>query len=243
MVTGTSRGIGAAACRALLQAGVDVIGVSRAHPPSAVSDLTAAALASGASFTPLDCDLSSREQISDVLVPTIRALAAVDVLVHAAGVNRRASVRSFELDDWDAVLSVNLDAGFLLARAFGHDMAERGRGHIVFLASMLSFQGGLMAPAYAASKGAVAQLTKSFANELAPLGVNVNAVAPGYIDTEMNAELIADEDRHRQITERIPAGRWGTPAEIAEVCVFLTSPAARYVHGAVIPVDGGWLAR
>lgn len=243
MVTGASRGIGAAVCRALLQAGVDVIGVSRAYPPSAVADLSGAAHAHDATFTALECDLSSREQISDVLVPTVRALAPVDVLVHAAGVNRRASVRAFELDDWDAVLSVNLDAGFLLARAFGHDMAERGSGHIVFLASMLSFQGGLMAPAYAASKGAVAQLTKSFANELAALGVNVNAVAPGYIGTDMNAELIADEARHRQITERIPAGRWGTPDEIAEVCLFLTSPAARYIHGAVIPVDGGWLAR
>lgn len=242
LVTGSSRGIGLAVAAALLAAGRDVIGVARTAANPGFERLRATASRHGRSFAPVASDLSQRDEVH-ALLAQVRELGPIDVLVHAAGINRRGSVRSLPTTDWDAVLSINLDAGFLLARELGDQMAALGRGHIVFLASMLSFQGGMAAPAYAASKGAVAQLTKAFANELAPLGVSVNAVAPGYIRTEMNAALIDDPDRDRAITERIPVGRWGTPEDIADVCAFLTTPAARYIHGAVIPVDGGWLAR
>ena len=165
------------------------------------------------------------------------------MLVNNAGTIRRAPAAEHTDADWDDVLEVNLSAQFVLTRALAGGMLERGRGKIVFVASLLSFQGGINVPGYAASKGGVAQLTKALANEWAPRGVNVNAIAPGYIDTDNTQALRDDPTRSRQILERIPAGRWGRPEDIAGAAVFLASAAADYVHGVVLPVDGGWLAR
>ena len=167
----------------------------------------------------------------------------VDILVNNAGVQDRYPAVDFPLDAWDHVLDVNLRAVFQLCRLFGGPMVQRGSGAVVNVASVLSFQGGITVPAYAASKGGVAQLTKALCNEWAGRGVNVNAVAPGYMDTELNSALLADPVRSEQITVRIPAGRWGRPDDIGNVVVFLASPAAAYVHGQVLAVDGGWLAR
>ena len=165
------------------------------------------------------------------------------MLVNNAGTIRRAPAAEHTDADWDDVLEVNLSAQFVLTRELAGGMLERGRGKIVFVASLLSFQGGINVPGYAASKGGVAQLTKALANEWAPRGVNVNAIAPGYIDTDNTQALRDDPTRSRQILERIPAGRWGRPEDIAGAAVFLASAAADYVHGVVLPVDGGWLAR
>ena len=167
----------------------------------------------------------------------------VDILVNNAGVQDRHPAVEFPLEAWDHVLDVNLRAVFQLCQLFGGPMLDRGAGAVVNVASLLSFQGGITVPAYAASKGGVAQLTKALCNEWAGRGVNVNAIAPGYMDTELNTALLADPVRREQISMRIPAGRWGTPQDIGNVVVFLASPAAAYVHGQVVAVDGGWLAR
>jgi len=163
-------------------------------------------------------------------------------VLNAGTIERQPAVAHGD-DIWDRVLEVNLTAPFVLARELGRSMVDRGSGKIVFVASLLSFQGGVTVPGYAASKGGIAQLTKALANEWAGKGVNVNAIAPGYIETDNTAALRGDETRARQILERIPAGRWGTPQDLAGAFVFLASPASDYVHGAVLPVDGGWLAR
>jgi 2-deoxy-D-gluconate 3-dehydrogenase len=167
----------------------------------------------------------------------------VDILVNNAGTQARYPAVDFPLEAWDRVLDLNLRAVFQLCQLIGRPMLARGKGKIINLASMLSFQGGLTVPAYAASKGGVAQLTMALCNEWARLGVNVNAVAPGYMATEMNAALIADPERNAQISARIPAGRWGNPADIGLAVVFLASEAGDYIHGTILPVDGGWLAR
>jgi len=176
-------------------------------------------------------------------VQQVLATQQVDILVNNAGTQDRYPAVDFPLEAWDAVLDVNLRAVFQLCQLFGRPMLERGEGKIVNLASLLSFQGGMTVPAYAASKGAVAQLTKALCNEWASRGVNVNAVAPGYMDTDMNTALRADPVRMEQLSTRIPAGRWGQPEDIGNVVVFLASPAADYVHGQVLAVDGGWMAR
>ena len=171
------------------------------------------------------------------------AVGPVDILVNNAGTQIRHAATEFPLPDFDAVLAVNLRAVFQLCQAFGGPMLDRGWGRVVNVASLLSFQGGIRVPAYAASKGAVAQLTKALCNEWAGRGVAVNAVAPGYVDTDMNEALVADPERHAAISARIPAGRWGSAEDLAGAVVFLSSDAAAYVHGVVLPVDGGWLAR
>ena len=170
-------------------------------------------------------------------VPTI------DILINNAGIIRRKPAAEHPDEYWDAVMKVNLDAQFLLSRELGRDMISRGRGKIVFIASMLTFQGGVNVVSYAASKGAIGSLVKALANEWAGKGVNVNAIAPGYIATDNTAPLRADENRNRAILERIPAGRWGTPEDLVGAAVFLCSPAAAYVHGTILAVDGGWLGR
>jgi 2-dehydro-3-deoxy-D-gluconate 5-dehydrogenase len=239
VVTGGARGLGRGITLALLAAGADVVSLGRSPLPA---DLTDAATALGRRLTARTLDLADTAAITatarDVLTEH-----QVDILVNNAGVQDRHPAVEFPLEAWDHVLDVNLRAVFQLCQLFGGPMLERGAGAVVNVASLLSFQGGITVPAYAASKGGVAQLTKALCNEWAGRGVNVNAVAPGYMDTELNTELLADPVRREQIEVRIPAGRWGRPEDVGNVVVFLASPAAGYVHGQVLAVDGGWLAR
>jgi 2-dehydro-3-deoxy-D-gluconate 5-dehydrogenase len=226
LVTGARRGIGNAAARALAAAGADVIGAS--------------ASADGTDdFRSIGCDFGDRSAVSALLAQ----LPAVDVLVVNAGTIERKPAVEHGDEMWDRVLEVNLRAPFVLARELGRKMVERGSGKIIFVASLLSFQGGINVPGYAASKGGIAQLTKALANEWAGSGVNVNAIAPGYVVTDNTEALRQDEARSRAILDRIPAGRWAIPDDLAGAFVYLASPASDYVHGVVLPVDGGWLAR
>jgi 2-deoxy-D-gluconate 3-dehydrogenase len=241
LVTGCRRGIGRAAAVALARAGADIVGVSASLDAS--DDVAQDVRSLGRSFQSYRCDLADRPAVHALAARLASDVPGLDVLVLNAGtIERRPAVEHGD-DLWDRVLEVNLSAQFVLARDLGRGMVERGRGKIVFVASMLSFQGGLTVPGYAASKGGIAQLTKALANEWAPHGVNVNAVAPGYIATDNTLALRDDPVRSRQILERIPAGRWGDPDDVAGAFVFLASPASDYVNGIVLPVDGGWLAR
>jgi len=240
VVTGASQGIGLAIAQTLASAGADVIGVSY-DMEDGDSDVRRAVEATGRAFTPLRSDFSDREQVA--------ALAAdlgardVDILVNNGGTIRRTPVAQHSDEDFDHVLDVNMRTAFVLSREVGRRMLERGHGKIVNTASMLSFQGGINVPGYTASKSAIAGLTKAFANEWAGAGVNVNAVAPGYVATANTHDLRQDAARSQAILDRIPAGRWATPQDIAGAVLYLSSRAADYVHGAVLPVDGGWLAR
>ena len=240
VVTGASQGIGLAIAQTLASAGADVIGVSY-DMEDGDSDVRRAVEATGRAFTPLRSDFSDREQVA--------ALAAdlgardVDILVNNGGTIRRTPVAQHSDEDFDHVLDVNMRTAFVLSREVGRGMLERGHGKIVNTASMLSFQGGINVPGYTASKSAIAGLTKAFANEWAGAGVNVNAVAPGYVATANTHDLRQDAARSQAILDRIPAGRWATPQDIAGAVLYLSSRAADYVHGAVPPVDGGWLAR
>ena len=239
-VTGASRGIGLAIAGALASAGADVIGISGSMP-SGASPARAAVEAHDRSFTPLACDLADTPAVDHLAATLVEA--GVDILVNNGGTIRRAPAAQHSDADFDHVLAVNLRATWVLCRIVGAAMLARGHGRIVNVASMLSFQGGISVPGYTASKSAVAGLTKALANEWAAGGVNVNAIAPGYVSTDNTAALQADEQRNRAILERIPAGRWATPDDIVGATVFLCSRAADYVHGIVLPVDGGWLAR
>ena len=241
LVTGCRRGIGAAAAVAFADAGADVIGVSATLEADG-GEVGSEVEKRGVAFRGHACDFADRAALYRLL-DELRREPPIDVLVNNAGTIRRSPAAEHGDDDWDTVLEVNLTAQFVLTREIGGRMLARGRGKIVFVASLLSFQGGITVPGYAASKGGVAQLTKAFANEWAARGVNVNAVAPGYIATDNTQALQDDPVRSRQILDRIPAGRWGTAADIAGAVLFLSSPAADYVHGIVLPVDGGWLAR
>jgi 2-deoxy-D-gluconate 3-dehydrogenase len=188
-------------------------------------------------------DLSKKETPAQLIDATVEALGGVDLLINNAGMIRRAPASEYSEEDWQVVLEVNLSSVFRLCQLAGRRMLAAGRGKIVNVASLLSFQGGITVPAYAASKGAVAQLTKALANEWAARGINVNAIAPGYIRTENTAALQANETRNRQILERIPAGRWGDPQDLGGAAVFLCSSASDYVNGHVLTVDGGWMGR
>jgi 2-dehydro-3-deoxy-D-gluconate 5-dehydrogenase len=238
VVTGGARGLGRGITLALLAAGADVVSLGRSPLPA---ELTGTAAALGRRLTARTLDLADTAAITatgrDVL-----AEHRIDILVNNAGVQDRHPAVEFPLEAWDHVIDVNLRAVFQLCQLFGGPMLDRS-GAVVNVASLLSFQGGITVPAYAASKGGVAQLTKALCNEWAGRGVNVNAVAPGYMDTELNSALLADPVRREQISARIPAGRWGRPEDVGNVVVFLASPAAAYVHGQVLAVDGGWLAR
>lgn len=239
VVTGGGRGLGLGISQALLTAGADVIVFGRSALPEDLAAL-ASELGRKVYFHPLD--LADSDAIAATAADVL-AEHRVDILVNNAGTQDRYPAVDFPLEAWDAVMDINLRAVFQLCQLFGRPMLERGEGKVVNMASLLSFQGGVTVPAYAASKGAVAQLTKALCNEWSGKGVNVNAIAPGYMATEMNSALLADPARLEQLSVRIPAGRWGEPEDIGNVVVFLASQAAGYVHGQILAVDGGWMAR
>jgi len=239
VVTGASRGIGRAMAEALASAGAHIVGVSTTLAPG--SEVERAITAAGGSFEPISCDFANPDAVRSLSEDL--ATRHVDILVNNAGTIERAPAADHPLSSWDRVLQVNLTSQFQLTQQVGRGMLERGRGKIIFTASLLSFQGGINVPGYTAAKSGTAGLTKALANEWASGGVNVNAIAPGYIATDNTAALRSDPDRSRSILERIPAGRWGEPADLAGATVFLASRASDYVSGIVLPVDGGWLGR
>jgi 2-deoxy-D-gluconate 3-dehydrogenase len=242
LVTGCKRGIGKAMALALAEAGADIIGVS-ANLELSGSEVEQEVLATGRKFYAYQCDFSNREALHTFIKKVKEDHSQIDILVNNAGTILRKPIAEHPDEYWDEVIAVNQTAPFILTREIGKEMLKREEGKIIFTASLLSFQGGITVPGYAASKGAVAQLTKAFANEWAAKGVNVNAIVPGYISTDNTTALRADENRSRSILERIPANRWGEPADFKGPSVFLASKAADYVHGALLTVDGGWMGR
>jgi 2-deoxy-D-gluconate 3-dehydrogenase len=239
LVTGTNTGIGQALALALAEAGADVALVGRTPADETAEQVRAAGRRAGI----IRADLSSIEPVQRVVDETIAELGRLDILVNNAGIIRRADALEFSEEDWDAVIDTNLKSVFFLCQAAAAHMVQQGSGKIINIASLLSFQGGIRVPSYTASKSGVAGLTKLLANEWASKGINVNAIAPGYVSTNNTAALQADETRNRQILERIPAGRWGQPSDLGGAAVFLASSASDYVHGQILAVDGGWLAR
>lgn len=239
LVTGANTGIGQAIALALAEAGADIALAGRSEP----ADTLRMIAATGRHAVNIAADFSSIAPIEGVVEQTVAELGGIDVLFNNAGIIRRNDLADFTEEDWDAVVDTNLKSLFFLSKAAARRMTAQGAGKIVNIASLLSFQGGIRVPSYAAAKSGVAGLTKALANELAPAGIQVNAIAPGYIATNNTAALQADETRNRQILERIPTGRWGKPEDIAGAAVFLASPASDYVTGHVLAVDGGWLAR
>ncbi|WP_329126270.1 SDR family oxidoreductase [Streptomyces sp. NBC_01465] len=242
VVTGARRGIGRAMARALAEAGADVIGVS-ANLEGAGSDVEKDVRATGRSFEAIRTDFADPAAVRALGADLAGRERAVDILVNNAGTIRRAPAAEHTDSDWELVLQVNLNAQFTLTRAVGGAMVTRGQGKVIFTASLLSFQGGITVPGYTAAKHGIAGLTKALANEWAPHGVNVNAIAPGYIATDNTQALQDDPARSKAILDRIPAGCWGQADDLAGATVFLASDAAAYVHGVVLPVDGGWLGR
>ena len=242
IVTGCNKGIGKGMAIALAAAGADIIAVS-ANMPLAGGETELEVKKLGRSFKAYRCDFSDRTSLEAFIEKVQEENAIIDILVNNAGTIQRAPAAEHPNDYWDNVLAINLDAPFILTREIGKKMVLRGSGKVIFTASLLTFQGGINVPGYAASKGAIGSLVKAFANEWAAKGVNVNAVAPGYIATDNTEALRNDEERSNSILSRIPAGRWGTPEDFAGVTVFLASQAADYVHGTVITVDGGWMGR
>ncbi len=240
VVTGASRGIGAAMAIALAEAGADIIAISASMTADG-GDVGERIRALGRTFQGIACDVSDRSAIQQLAVQL--SSTRVDILINNAGTIERAPSTEHTDAQWDRVIDTNLSAPFILTREIGKQMVARGSGKIIFTASLLSFQGGITVPGYAASKGGIAQLTKAFANEWAAHGVNVNAIAPGYIATDNTEALRQDAQRSRDILARIPAGRWGSPDDLKGPVVFLASSASDYVHGTVLTVDGGWMAR
>ncbi len=240
-VTGSSSGIGYAIAIALADAGATV--VCHASKSGGASETVAAIEKLGSSSAEVAGDLSDKTVPAKLVVEIVEKFGRIDILINNAGTIRRSPAVDFSEDDWDFVLQVNLSSLFCLSQAAGRQMIEQGSGKIVNIASLLSFQGGITVPAYTAAKSGVAGLTKALANEWAKHNINVNAIAPGYIATNNTAALQADETRNRQILERIPAGRWGNPADIAGAAVFLSSPASDYMQGHILVVDGGWMGR
>lgn len=242
LVTGARRGIGLAMAQGLAEAGADIIAVSAAMEADGGA-VGAAVAAAGRSFTAVQLDLGDRDAVDAELSALLASSGPIDILVNNAGTISRAPALDHADDRWDHVLEVNLTSAFRIARAVGAGMLERGRGKIIFTASLLSYQGGITVPSYTASKHGIAGITKALANEWAPHGVNVNAIAPGYIRTDNTQALQDDPKRHAAILERIPAGRWGDADDLKGATVFLASPASDYIHGTILPVDGGWLGR
>jgi 2-dehydro-3-deoxy-D-gluconate 5-dehydrogenase len=240
MVTGGNRGLGKAIVYGLAQAGADIAIIQRSNRESEVVNQVREL---GKKCEVFFYDLSNMNNIPKIVKEVKNKFGRIDILVNNAGVQRRAPAIDFSETDWDYVMQVNAKSVFFLCQAVGREMLEQGKGKIINIASLLSFQGGYTVPAYAASKGAVAQFTKSLSNEWASRGINVNAVAPGYIATEMNTALMEDEVRNEQILQRIPAGRWGKPEDIVGAVIFLASAASDYVNGEIITVDGGWMGR
>lgn len=232
---GSPRGLGRGMAQGLRDAGADVAVLSRSERVVSVAN------ADG--FIPVQADLSNRGELKRGFGEAVDRLGTLDILVTCHGIQRRHQAELFPLEDWDQVLEVNLTAVFGLCQMAARVMLAKGYGKIINVASMLSFSGGFTVPAYAASKGGIGQLTKALANEWAGRSINVNAIAPGYMDTDMNVALINDQARNQQIMARLPAGRWGTPSDLQGATVFLASHASDYVHGIILPVDGGWLAR
>jgi len=239
LVTGAKRGIGRGMAEALAAAGADIIGVSATL--EAGSDVEKSVTSMGRKFTAYQCDFSDRDAVS-AFAKEANALSP-DILINNAGTILRKPAAEHGDDLWDEVIEVNLNAQFVLSREVGRSMIARGSGKIIFTASLLTFQGGITVPGYAASKGAIGQLTKALANEWAGSGVNVNAIAPGYIATDNTQALQDDPARSKSILERIPAGRWGKPEDFGGPAVFLASSASDYVHGTILTVDGGWMGR
>ncbi len=242
LVTGCKRGIGMGMAVALAEAGADIIGVSASLEKSG-SEVEKKVTATGRKFKAYTCDFSDRKSLYAFIAEAKTDFPVIDILVNNAGTILRAPAVEHSDELWDKVIEVNQNAQFILTREFGKEMVERGSGKVVFTASLLTFQGGITVPGYAASKGAIGQLTMAFANEWAGKGVNVNAIAPGYIDTDNTEALRNDPVRSEQILSRIPAGRWGKPEDFAGPTVFLCSEAASYMHGTTMLVDGGWMGR
>jgi 2-deoxy-D-gluconate 3-dehydrogenase len=242
LVSGCDTGIGKAIAVALAEAGANIIGVSVALEPEG-SEVQKEVEALGRKFTGYKADFSDRADLYGFIEKVKASGPAIDILVNNAGMILRKPAAEHPDEYWDKLLSVNLDAQFIIAREFGRDMIARGSGKILFTCSLLSFQGGINVPGYTASKSAIAGLVKAFANEWASSGVNVNGIAPGYIATDNTTALRADPVRSKAILDRIPAGRWGEPADFKGPAVFLCSEAASYVNGTVLLVDGGWMAR
>ncbi len=238
LVTGANTGIGQGIAVALAQAGADIAAVSRSDP----AETERAVKAAGRSFLRIEADLGSTKPIPAIVAQTLARFGRIDILVNNAGTIRRADALDFSEEDWDAVIDVNLKSAFFLAQAVARTMLGKG-GKIINIASMLSFQGGIRVASYAASKSGLAGITRLLANEWAAKGIHVNAIAPGYFETNNTEALRQDEGRSRDILARIPAGRWGRPSDLGGAAVFLASAASDYVHGTILPVDGGWLAR
>lgn len=239
VVTGGSRGLGKAMALGLAEAGANVAIISRKESPDTVEQLEAF----GVRAVSIPFDIAAIEKHGELVQRVTEQLGPVDILVNNAGVQKRHPSEQFPMDDWYTVMNVNANAVFSLCQQFGRGMLERGYGKIINIASLLSFQGGYTVPAYAASKGAVMQLSKGLANEWASKGVHVNCIAPGYMVTEMNEAIMEDAERNRQIMERIPAGRWGKVDDLKGAVIFLASAASDYVDGHTLVVDGGWLGR
>ena len=239
VITGANTGLGQAIAVALAEAGAEIVAVGRTEP----LETEAAVRALGRGFHAVHADLGRTEVISAVVDTVLAQCGRIDILVNNAGIIRRCDAVDFSEADWDEVMDVNLKSAFFLTQAVGRRMIAARRGKVINIASMLSFQGGIRVASYTASKSGIAGLTRLLANEWASKGVNVNAIAPGYFSTNNTQSLRSDEGRNREILARIPAGRWGQPSDIGGAAVFLAASASDYVNGAIIPVDGGWMAR
>ncbi|SDX99170.1 2-deoxy-D-gluconate 3-dehydrogenase [Evansella caseinilytica] len=239
VVTGGTRGIGKAIAIGLAESGANIALLQRSDNAETKREIEKL----GVTCEIFQCDLHDLDRVRNVLPEVLEKLGAVDILVNNAGIQRRHPAVEFPESDWDEVLKVNLKAVWILCQEAGKIMTDQKKGKIINIASLVSYQGGIFVPAYTAAKGAVGQLTKALANEWSSLGVNVNAIVPGYIATEMNTALIDDPVRSRQILERIPAGRWGDPEDFKGAAIYLASAASDYVHGHLLAVDGGWLGR
>lgn len=239
IVTGGSTGLGQGMSKGLAAAGAKVVLVDYVSSEDTQKQI----IAEGGDAHVIVADLTKKSEIERIVPEAIAKYGTVDILVNNAGIIRRTPILDFSEKDWDDVMNLNSKTVFLLSQLAARVMVEKGYGKIINIASLLSFQGGIWVPSYAASKGAVAQITKAFANELASKGLTVNAIAPGYMVTNNTTNIRANEERFDSISERIPAGRWGTPEDVAGPCVFLASPASDYLNGHVLLVDGGWMAR
>ena len=242
LVTGCNRGMGKAMAVSLAEAGADIVGVSTTLPEKG-SEIEKEITYIGRSFQGYSCDFSSRELLYDFITKVKKDIPRIDILVNNVGIILRKPAHEHPDEYWDKVIEVNLNAQFVLSREIGKDMIARKSGKIIFMASLLTFQGGITVPGYAASKGGLGQLVKALANEWAGKGVNVNALAPGYINTDNTRALQEDPVRSKAILERIPAGRWGNTEDFKGPIVFLASDASSYIHGEIVTVDGGWMAR
>ncbi len=240
VITGANRGLGLGMATALAEAGAHIVTVQHS---SDVGELAQRVQGAGREWLSVSQDIAADDAAEHVLEAALKKFGRADILVNNAGIQRRHPSEQFPIQDFDDVMNVNFRAVFLFCQVFGREMLKHGRGKIINVASLLSFQGGFTVPAYAAAKHAVAGLTKALCNEWSSKGINVNAIAPGYFDTEMNVALKADANRNAAISARIPAGRWGQPEDVGGLAVFLASSASDFVHGQIIAVDGGWMAR